>query len=132
MSSSPQHSSTADTDTLRSLQVFSRRRSMAAYSQEMAQGIRPSVWRPSPLPTMLDQEPEEEPEQARTYMQDQRRHPPLPPVAGCVIGHKLRLLLCISAQSCCPRLQCWPELASALAYYSRKFTGERDLAESHP
>ncbi|TNN38518.1 hypothetical protein EYF80_051324 [Liparis tanakae] len=60
VSSSPQQSSTADTDTVRSVQVFSRRRSMALYSQEMAQGTRPSFWRLSPLPTMLDQEPEAE------------------------------------------------------------------------
>lgn len=58
VSSSPQQSSMADTDTVRSVQVFSLRRSMALYSQEMAQGTRPSFGRLSPLPTMLDQEPE--------------------------------------------------------------------------
>lgn len=57
MSSSPQQSSTADTDTVRSVQVFSRRFSMALYSQEMAHGISPSFWMLSALPTMLDQEP---------------------------------------------------------------------------
>lgn len=58
VSSCPQQSSIADTDTFRVVQVFSARRSMKLYSQEMAQGISPRRWLLSSVPTMLDQEPE--------------------------------------------------------------------------